>query len=167
MTSGKTGGVRVRRARREDWPRMVELDRELAAFEKLPPPNDAEAGRLGAMLFDAGKLEAFVAELDERIEGMAIFWEGLGSSFRARPFLFLEDLVVSAAARSRGVGEALMAALAREGVARGCLRLEWAVLDWNVDAIRFYRRIGAGLQKDWVRYCLDEEAMKNLAQRAG
>ncbi len=94
---------------------------------------------------------------------MAIFWEGLGSSFRARPFLFLEDLVVAETARSSGVGEALMAALAREGVRRKVMRIEWAVLDWNVHAIRFYRRLGAGPQQDWVRYALSEEAMEKLA----
>ena len=156
--------VRVRRAERADWPRVTELDRELARFEKLAPPSDAESARLGAMVFDEGKLEVFVAELSGRIEGMAIFWQGLGSSFRARPFLYLEDLVVDPAARSKGVGEALMAALAREGVARGCLRLEWAVLDWNVDALRFYRRIGGAPQKDWIRYALDEEGMRRLAE---
>ncbi len=143
---------------------MVELDRELARFEKLPLPTDAEAARLGSLLFDGGRIEALVADVDGRVEGMAIFWEGLGSSFRARPFLFLEDLVVGETARSRGVGEALMAALAREGVARGVMRIEWAVLDWNVNAMRFYRRLGAGLQRDWVRYTLEEEAMKTLAQ---
>ena len=94
---------------------------------------------------------------------MAIFWEGLGSSFRARPFLFLEDLAVAAGARSRGIGEALMAELAREGVARRVVRMEWAVLDWNVNAIRFYRRIGGGPQQDWIRYSLPEEAMRTLA----
>jgi GNAT superfamily N-acetyltransferase len=142
---------------------MVELDRELARFEKLPEPSDEEAARLGAMIFDGGKIEALVAELDGRVEGMAIFWEGLGSSFRARPFLFLEDLVVSEAARSCGVGDALMSALAREGVLRKVLRIEWSVLDWNVNAMRFYRRLGAGPQQDWVRYSLPEEAMRRLA----
>lgn len=142
---------------------MVELDRELARFEKLPEPTDEEAARLAAMIFDGGKIEAFVAELGSRVEGMAIFWEGLGSSFRARPFLFLEDLVVSEAARSRGVGDALMAALAREGVARTVLRIEWSVLDWNVNAMRFYHRIGAGPEQDWVRYSLPEDAMRKLA----
>jgi GNAT superfamily N-acetyltransferase len=155
--------VSIRPARREDWPRMVELDRELAAFEKLPIPDDAEAARLGSMIFDEKKIEALVAERGGRIEGMAIFWQGLGSSFRARPFLFLEDLVVAETARSGGVGEALMSALAREGVRRKVLRIEWAVLDWNVNAIRFYRRIGAGPQQDWVRYSLPEEAMQKLA----
>ena len=155
--------VSVRRARREDWPRMMELDRQLATFEKLPLPTEAEAARLGSMLFDEKKIEALVAERDGRIDGMAIFWESLGSSLRARPFLFLEDLVVDESARSGGVGEALMAALAREGVRRGAMRIEWAVLDWNVNAIRFYRRIGGGPQQDWIRYSLPEDAMRKLA----
>ena len=142
---------------------MVALDRQLATFEKLPLPTDAEAARLGAMIFDEGKIEALVAERDGRIEGMAIFWQGLGSSFRARPFLFLEDLVVAEDVRSGGVGQELMRGLAREGVRRRVMRIEWAVLDWNVDAMRFYRRLGAGPQQDWVRYSLAEEAMARLA----
>jgi ribosomal protein S18 acetylase RimI-like enzyme len=143
---------------------MLELDRELARFERLPPPDETEGARLGTMIFDERKVEAMVAERGGVIEGMAIFWEGLGSSFRARPFLYLEDLVVAETARSSGVGEALMAELAREGVRRDVMRIEWAVLDWNVNAIRFYHRIGAGLQEDWLRYALSEEAMRKLAE---
>jgi GNAT superfamily N-acetyltransferase len=156
--------IRVRRARREDWPRMVELDRQLARFEKLPEPTAEESARLGAMIFDEGRIEALVAERDGAIEGMAIFWEGLGSSFRARKFLFLEDLVVSESARSGGIGDAIVRELAREGVRRGVMRIEWSVLDWNVNAIRFYRRIGAAPQQDWVRYELKEDAMRKLAE---
>jgi GNAT superfamily N-acetyltransferase len=143
---------------------MTELDRELARFENLPPPNAAEAPRLLSMIFDDGKIEALVAERRGRVEGLAVFWEGLGSSFRARPFLFLEDLVVSQRARSAGVGEALMAALAREGVRRKVLRIDWAVLDWNVNAMRFYRRLGGRLRTDWLRYTLAEKAMRQLAK---
>ena len=84
----------VRSARREDGPRIIELDRELALFEKLPPPDDVEAERLLSWIFESKKLEALVAELKGRIEGVALFYEGLGS-FRARPFLYLEDLVIS------------------------------------------------------------------------
>jgi GNAT superfamily N-acetyltransferase len=146
---------------------MVELDRELARFEKLPEPDEAEAARLAGWIFDEKRIEAFVAELDDRIEGMAIFWEGLGSSFRARPFLFLEDLVVSEAARSRGVGEALVAAVAREGVSRKVMRIDWVVLDWNERAMRFYRRIGARPVTEWVRYTLEDGAMRRLAAGSG
>lgn len=142
---------------------MLELDRELAHFEKLPPPDDAEAARLSSWIFDAGRAEALVAELGERIEGIAIFYEGI-NSFRARPFLYLEDLVVSQEARGRGVGEALMAELAREAVKRGSSRLEWAVLDWNDGALRFYRRLGARPQTEWLRYSLDGEALERLAR---
>lgn len=144
---------------------MLELDRELARFEKLPPPNDEEAVRLFSWIFDAQRAGALVAELDGRIEGLAIYYEGI-NSFRARPFLFLEDLVVTEAARGRGVGEALMAAIARKAVARNAARVEWAVLDWNEGALRFYRRLGGRPQTEWLRYSLDGEALARLAQKA-
>jgi len=152
----------VRRAVPADGPRIIELDRELADFEKLPPPDEAEAARLLAWIFESHRMEALVAELDGRIEGIALFFEGLGS-FRAKPFLYLEDLVVSEAARSRGVGEALMSALAREVIARGGLRLEWAVLDWNVHAMRFYERLGGRRPTTWVRYALEGEELERLS----
>jgi GNAT superfamily N-acetyltransferase len=155
-------GVTVRRAVRDDGARIVKLDRELARFEKLRPPDDVEAARLLSWIFDTEKLEAFVAEVDGRIEGIALFYETPGSTFRARPFLYLEDLVVSEGARSKGVGEALMAALAREALARNAWRVEWAVLDWNEGAIRFYHRLGA-TRNDWLRYGLDEEEIRKLA----
>ena len=155
-------GVTVRRAVRDDGERIVELDRELAKFEKLLPPDDGEAARLLSWIFDTEKLEALVAELDGKVEGIALFYETPGSTFRARPFLYLEDLVVSEAARSKGVGEALMAALAEEAIKRNAWRLHWAVLDWNLRAIQFYDRLGA-TQDDWLHYGLDEEGIRKLA----
>ena len=155
----------VRRARPEDGPRIIALDRELARFEKLRPPDDEEAARLLSWIFDSKKLEAFVAELDGAVEGVALFYEGLGT-FRAMPFLYLEDLVVSETARSRGVGEALMAALAREALARNALRIEWAVLDWNARAISFYDRLGARRPHEWIKHALEGEALENLATTA-
>jgi GNAT superfamily N-acetyltransferase len=152
----------VRPARREDWPRIQELHSELARFERLAPPDESEAARIAAWIFDESRVEARVAELDGRVEGLAIFYEGI-NSFRALPFVFLEDLVVSQAARGRGVGEALMAAVAREAVARGAARVEWAVLDWNESALRFYRRLGGRPQTEWLRYTLEGEALKRLA----
>jgi GNAT superfamily N-acetyltransferase len=145
--------VTVRRAVRDDGARIVELDRELATFEKLRPPDDAEAARLLSWIFDTQKLEAFVAEVDGRIEGIALFYETPGSTFRARPFLYLEDLVVS---------EALMRALAEEAVKRNAWRVHWAVLDWNERAIQFYHRLGAE-KDDWLHYGLDEAQFRKLA----
>ena len=90
-SSTPSKGVTVRRAVRDDGARIVDLDRELARFEKLRPPDDGEAARLLSWIFDTQKLEAFVAEVDGRIEGIALFYETPGSTFRARPFLYLED----------------------------------------------------------------------------
>jgi len=154
----------VRHARPEDGPRIIELDRELARFERLPPPDDVEAERLLSWIFDSKKLEALVAELEGRVEGVALFYEGLGS-FRARPFLYLEDLVISEESRSRGIGEALMVALARETLARGALRLEWVVLDWNERAIRFYERFGAQQPKEWLKFTLGGSELEDLARK--
>ena len=121
---------------------MLELDRELARLRE-----DAAAGRRrgGAarrldLRHEAGRRPSWPSSTDGS-RAIAIFYEGI-NSFRARPFLFLEDLVVTEAARGRGVGEALMAAVAREAVARGAVRLEWSVLDWNEGALRFYERLG-------------------------
>jgi GNAT superfamily N-acetyltransferase len=166
VTAKATAPIRVRRARRSDGPRILEIQRELAIFERLRPASRAEARRLLAMLFDARRVDALVALRRGRVEGVALFWEGLGSSFRARPFLFLEDLVVSESARGGGVGEALMAALAREGVRRRVLGIDWDVLDWNVGAMRFYRRLGGKRRTEWLRYTLSEKAMRDLARSA-
>lgn len=153
----------MRRAERSDGEQILQLDRELALFEKLRPSDDAEAKRLLSWIFDERRFEALVAEVDGRIEGIALFYEA-PNSFRARPFLYLEDLVVSEAARGRRVGEALMAALAREALARGALRLEWAVLDWNAAALEFYRRLGSRPQSEWHRYVLEDAALESLAR---
>jgi len=153
----------VRWARPEDGPRIVELDRELARFEKLNPPDDVEAARLLAWIFESKKLEALVAEVDGRIEGIALCYEGLGT-FRAKPFLYLEDLVVAENSRSRSVGEALMSALAREALKRGALRIDWVVLDWNERAMRFYDRLGAPRPHDWIKFSLDGEELERVAR---
>jgi GNAT superfamily N-acetyltransferase len=156
-------GPLVRRARPEDGPRIIDLDRELARFVKLRPPDDVETGRLLSWIFESQRLEALVAELDGMVEGVALFYEGLGT-FRAKPFLYLEDLVISEPARSRGIGEALMAALAREAVSRGALRVEWAVLDWNERAMRFYERLGARRPHEWIKFALEGEALETQAR---
>jgi GNAT superfamily N-acetyltransferase len=157
------GAIRVRRARRSDGERILEIERELAAWERLRPPSPAEGRRLLARIFDRREVEALVAVRAGRVEGVALFWFALGSSFRARNFLGLEDLVVSEDARGGGIGLALMAALAREGVRRNAIRMDWDVLDWNAKAIRFYRRLGARSRAPWLRYTLDEKGMEALA----
>ncbi|HEY4229801.1 MAG TPA: GNAT family N-acetyltransferase [Thermoanaerobaculia bacterium] len=158
--------IRIRRARRSDGRRILEIEHELAAWEKLQGPSATEGRRLLRMIFDRREVRALVATVGGRVEGIALYWFALGSSFRGRNLLGLEDLVVSQAMRGRGIGEALMAALAREGVRRKAIRMEWDVLDWNAKALRFYRRLGARSRAPWLRYTFDEKTMKALARKA-
>jgi GNAT superfamily N-acetyltransferase len=155
-------GVRVRPAKPEDGPRIVELERALADFEKLQGPSEREAERLLDWIFREHRFEAVVAEARGAILGMALYFF-FPTSFRARPALYLEDIVVDETARSRGVGEALLARLARIARDRECIRIEWAVLDWNERAIDFYRRLGARPQRSWLRYSLGEAELRALA----
>ena len=80
--------------------------------------------------------------------------------------LYLEDLFVLPEERGRGAGKALLKALARIAIARGCGRMEWTVLDWNTPSIRFYKRLGARLRKEWMLTRLTGPALRRLGRGA-
>jgi GNAT superfamily N-acetyltransferase len=121
----------------------------LADFEKLAHlctgSVDALREALGASPPHA---EALIARLDAEPVGFALFFHTF-STFLARRGLWLEDLFVLPEARGRGVGKALLRAVAGVAAARGCGRFEWSVLDWNAPAIRFYEGLGATVLPDW------------------
>jgi GNAT superfamily N-acetyltransferase len=155
----------IRAARPEDGPAYIELVRGLAAFERLEPPDDAAAARLLEHAFGPRpRYELLVVELDSRLVGYAVFFETY-STFRALPSLFLEDLFVHEAARGRGIGKALLTTLAQQAAQRGCGRVEWSVLDWNVHAQSFYRSLGARILTEWHLCRLDGDALLSLAGR--
>lgn len=140
--------MEIRRATRADMPAILELIRELAEFEKLPPPDAAGYLRL---VQDLGRrFDAFVAVEGGTTLAYAIVYETY-SSFAAKPALWLEDVYVTPAARRRGVGKALLDEVQREAARRGCVRVAWAVLDWNTDAQKMYDALGA-TKKPWLWY---------------
>ncbi|HEV2105509.1 MAG TPA: GNAT family N-acetyltransferase [Candidatus Eisenbacteria bacterium] len=159
--------ARVRPVRPADLPRVWELIGELAAYEKLEALMTGSAAQLGEALFGARPaIEGLVAEADGRIVGYALFYPTF-SSMRTNPRLWLEDLYVEPAARGAGAGRALLAAFARVALARGCHRVDWAVLEWN-PARRFYERAGAGPSADgMLQYGLSGGALAALAREAG
>ena len=152
----------IRAAEPRDLPSVVGLVRALADFEKLPGPDEAAARRL-IDDFAAGRYSLFVAEAGGDIVGYALYFFTY-STFLARPSLYLEDLFVHPSARGRGVGEGFMRALAKEAERRGCGRFEWTVLDWNVDAQKFYRRLGAEILPSWWICRVTGEGLTALAR---
>ncbi len=155
--------LEIRAARRDDVPLILALIRELAAYERLAHEVVATEALLDEQLFGpTPRAEVVVAELDGAPVGFALFFHNY-STFTGRAGLYLEDLYVRPSARGGGVGRALMVHLAQLALARGCARFEWAVLDWNVDAIRFYRSIGAIGMDSWRVQRLAGEALAKLA----
>jgi GNAT superfamily N-acetyltransferase len=103
-----------------------------------------------------------IARIDDEPVGFALFFHNY-STFLAQRGIYLEDLFVRPEARGKGVGFALLSALAKIAVERNCGRLEWAVLDWNQLAIDFYKRIGAKPLDDWTVFRLTGDSLESLA----
>jgi len=95
--------------------------------------------------------------------GLALYYFTY-STFLGRPTLYLEDLFVLPEARGDGAGQALLRALAAIAVRRGCGRMEWTVLDWNTPSIRFYRKLGASLRREWILTRLTGAPLRRLAR---
>lgn len=154
----------VRAARRDDLPRIWEMVLALATYERLRHEVIGSAERLGEHLFGPRPcIECLVAESQGALVGYALFYPTY-SSFQTAPMLWLEDLYVEPERRGGGVGRALLAALARTALARGCARIGWIVLDWNQPSIEFYRKIGGHPAGDgWLQYGFDRAALEALA----
>ena len=114
---------------------------------------------------DRPAAEVIIAEDQGKPLGFALFFHNY-STFLAQRGIYLEDLFVKPEARGKGVGFALLSALARIAIERECGRLEWAVLDWNQLAIDFYKRIGAKPLDDWTVFRMTGSALEKLASRA-
>jgi GNAT superfamily N-acetyltransferase len=133
----------------------------LADYERLPRRTTTRAIRRHG--FGRRRhFETLICRLGGRPVGLALYTFTY-STFLARPTLWLEDLFVQPEARGRGAGLALLRALARIAVRRGCGRMEWSVLDWNRPAIRFYRALDAELKREWILTRLTGEPLARLA----
>jgi GNAT superfamily N-acetyltransferase len=150
-----------------DVPVILELIRALAEFERLAGEVVATEPGLRESLFGPTPgAEVVLARVGDEAVGFALFFHSY-STFLGRRGLYLEDLFVRPAWRGRGIGEALLRHLAGVAVGRGCGRLEWAVLDWNEQAIGFYRRLGARALDDWTVFRVAGDALVRLAGGAG
>ncbi len=155
----------IRPATPADVPTILALVRELAAFEREPDAVEATEPMLAQALFgERPAAEAVIAEGGGVPLGFALFFHNF-STWTGRRGLYLEDLYVTPAARGRGVGKALLRHLAGLAVERGCARFEWSVLDWNADAIAFYRAMGARGMEEWTVQRIEGAALARLAGR--
>jgi GNAT superfamily N-acetyltransferase len=141
----------VRGAKREDSRAIWGLVEELAHFERLSENLAGSPLQVERWLFDEPAASALVADLDGEVVGYAIYFPTL-ATFKMMPGLWLEDLYVAQAHRGRGVGKSLIGEVIAIAKQRGYARVDWTVLEWNVDARQFYQSLGAEVLEDW-RVC--------------
>jgi GNAT superfamily N-acetyltransferase len=153
----------IRSASITDVPLILGFIRDLATYEKLRADVIATEEALRSTLFGpAPAAHVLIAEMDGSPAGFALYFFNY-STFLAKPGLYLEDLFVRPEFRRHGAGKALLLHLAQIAYARGCGRLEWAVLDWNEPAKSFYRSLGATQLDDWRVFRLTGAALKQYA----
>jgi GNAT superfamily N-acetyltransferase len=155
----------IRRATSRDAALIVTMIRGLAEYERLAHQMEATVSQIRRHGFGRRRyFDALICRRGRTAIGFALYFFTY-STFVGRPTLYLEDLFVLPEERGRGAGKALLTELARIAVRRGCGRLEWAVLDWNEKAFRFYRRLGAKPARQWVITRLSGKPLHRLAAR--
>jgi len=164
VTDRTVTDIRIEPVREQDVALLLRLIKALADYERLSGEVVATEALLRESLFGSKPgVEAALAYVGPDAVGFAVWFYNF-STFVGRPGLYLEDIFVLPDWRSRGVGRALMGHLARLAVARGCGRMEWAVLDWNEPAVGFYRTLGAQAMDGWTVYRLAGDALARASR---
>jgi GNAT superfamily N-acetyltransferase len=155
--------LNIRTATRADAATIASLVRELADYEKLLHEAKARPEDFLRELDSPNPvIHVLIAEWNGEPAGFALYFYNF-STFVGRPGLYLEDLFVRPAQRAHGIGRALLRALARIAQERNCGRMEWAVLDWNEPALRFYQSLDARQMKEWIIHRLTPVEIGKLA----
>jgi GNAT superfamily N-acetyltransferase len=160
----KNAPLRIRRATPRDTPVILGLVRGLAKYERLLQWFRPNAKRFRRHGFGRRRyFDTLICMQAGRPVGFALHYFNY-STFACRPILFIEDLFVLPDERGQGAGQALMSALARIAIRRGCSQMAWSVLHWNTPAIKFYRRLGARMDKTWLLTRLGDAPLRRLAR---
>ena len=156
----------IRAARVQDVPVILQSIRDLATYERAPDEVSATEEQLVDVLFGERRAaEVLLVFEGESPVGFAVYFYNF-STWLGRPGLYLEDLFVKPDKRGKGYGHALLVELAKIARDRGCGRMEWAVLNWNEPAIKFYRALGAKPMDEWTVFRLTPEEIAKLADAA-
>ena len=141
--------ITVRRAKKEDCPRLLELVKELALYEQAPDEVTVTMAHFEESGFGANPVWwAFVAEEDGFIYGFALYYIRY-STWKGQA-MYLEDIVVTEKARGKGIGKLLFDRLIEEAREKGFKRMVWQVLEWNEPAINFYKKYNATFDGEWL-----------------
>lgn len=139
--------IEIRKGTESDLTSCMALIKELAVYEKEPDAVTVTEDQFMAF-FSEGRFELIVASEDDAVLGMALFYEAY-STWKGK-YLYLDDFVVTASARGRGIGSMIFNHLLQVVADRDMALLKWQVLDWNSPAIKFYDRYPITKDAAWI-----------------
>ena len=148
--------IKVRRAVREDCPRLLDLIRELADYEKAPDEVIVTLEHFTDSGFGPTPVWwAFVAEVEGKVEGFALYYIRYSTWKGQR--MYLEDLIVTEKMRGKGLGKLLFDSLLQEVKDKNFQGMVWQVLDWNEPAINFYKKYNAAFDAGWINCAVNNQ----------
>ena len=146
--------INIRRAVKDDCPRLMELVNELAVYERAPQEVTVTMKHFEESGFgDKPVWWAFVAEVENRVVGFALYYIRY-STWKGQA-MYLEDILVTNEMRGKGIGNLLFERLFVEAKEKGFNRIAWQVLEWNEPAINFYKKYNAAFDGEWINCTMD------------
>ena len=151
----------IREGKKSDLPRVLELVKELALFEKAPEQVTNTVALMEVDGFGDNPIYGmYVAESDGAIVGISIYYYRY-STWKGRR-LYLEDIIVTEAERGKGIGKLLFDRTMKKTLESNCTGMMWQVLDWNEPAINFYKKYNSKLDGEWVNCSLERDQIKEI-----
>lgn len=148
----------IRIGEKKDIPQVLELIKELALYEKAPQEVTNTVEQMEKEGFGSTPaFEMFVAEVDSRIVGIAVYYYSY-STWKGRS-IYLEDIVITENMRGKGIGDKLFRRVIQKAKEENVPKLHWQVLDWNEPAINFYHKFNADLDPEWINGKLVREQL--------
>jgi len=146
--------MNIRKAKKEDCPRILELGHELALYEKAPEEVTVTLEEMEDAGFGKNPVwEAYVAEVEGVIQGIALYYVRY-STWKGRR-IYLEDLIVTEEMRGQGIGKLLFDKVVEEMKVKNYSGMVWQVLEWNSPAIAFYKKYNANFDPEWVNVTIN------------
>lgn len=156
--------ITIRQGRKEDLPRVLELIKELAEYERAPHEVINTVKKMEIDGFGANPVYGFfVAENSHAIVGLSLYYWRY-STWKGKR-LYLEDIVVTESERGQGAGKLLFDRTMEKALEEECTGMMWQVLDWNEPAINFYKKYGANLAQDWINCNLEADQIRKILKK--
>jgi GNAT superfamily N-acetyltransferase len=156
--------LKIKKAEEKDISQIIALIQEFAEYENLSQYCEVTEEKLKSAMFGENPcVEGLIAFDGEIAVAYALFYPNF-ASFRGQRGLYLEDIYIRENYRKHGIGEAMLKYLARLAKERGCVRIDFQVLDWNMPAINFYKKHGAEMDASERHFKFTDEAFKKLAK---